>query len=143
MPSCSIDVDTGMEPGTIRTDVRVVRAARRESDECRLVKDWTDRGDIRQMSAAEKRIVQQHEVAVAPLEPSHDVGHRIRHAAEMHRDVRGLPEQRAIGIEQRAAEVETVLDVRRKRCAPQRHTHFIADRLHAASEQCERDAVEG
>ena len=95
------------------------------------------------MRAAEERIVQQYEIAVAPLEPSHDVGHRVRHAAEVHRNVRGLTEQGSRGIEQRTAEVESIFDVRRERGAPERHSHFVTNRLNPAAEQRERDAVEG
>ncbi len=64
------------------------------------------------MRASKKWVVQQHQVAVAPFEAADDVGHRVGHAAEVHGNVCGLSEQRADGVEQRAAEVEPVLDVR-------------------------------
>ena len=53
---------------------------------------------------------------------------RAVHGAEMHRHVRGVGDQGAVGVEDRAGEVEPLLDVDRIGGVLQRHAHLLGDR---------------
>ena len=50
------------------------------------------------------------------------------HRAEMHRHVRRVGDQRAVCVEDRAGEVEPLLDVHRVGGVLQRHAHLLGDR---------------
>ena len=63
------------------------------------------------MGATEKRIIEDHLVTRTPGDARDDTSHRKRHAAQVHRDVRGLRAQRTIDIEHRAGEVQAVADI--------------------------------
>jgi hypothetical protein len=89
------------------------------------------------MRAAEKRVVDDHHVAVRPIQTTHQIGHRKGHAAQMHRYVRGLRRQGPRGVEHRAGEVAAITNVRRQRGVAQHGAHLITDRLHATDEEAE------
>ena len=65
----------------------------------------------------------------------------VAHAAEMHRDMRGIGDQRALGIEQRAGEIEAFLDVDRGCGRLQHHAHFLGDGHEQIVENLEPDRV--
>ena len=109
--------------GRDAADVGVV-AARADVEEDRrrpvVVEDGRDDGDVGQVRAAVVRVVQH--VHVARLHrPGVLADHgldRLAHRAQVHGHVRRVGDQVALGVEQRAGEVEPLLDVHRVRgCA--------------------------
>jgi len=122
----------------LAADVRMVGAVddeRREPPVRRM--DRRDEGDVREMRAAQERVVQDQRVARRPVDAVDDVPHRVRHAAQMHGDVRRLCRQVATRAEDGAGEIEPVTDVRREGCIAQDRTHLVADGLEAAGEDVE------
>ena len=87
-------------------------------------------GDVGQMRAAVVGRVDG--VDVARRDPAlvlaDDGLDRAVHGAEMHRHVRRVGDQRAVGGEHRAGEVEPLLDVDRVGGVLQRHAHLLGDR---------------
>ena len=106
------------------------------------MKHRIDRSHVWEMRATKVRIIQQDQVVWLPVEPLDDVRHGVRHAAEVHRDMRRLTKQPTVRIEHRTGVVEPVLDVRRERRAPQHYPHLVANRLHATLKQRQFDAVD-
>ena len=68
---------------------------------------------------------------LAPIEP------------EMHRHVRCIGDQSAIGVEQGAGEVQPLLDVDRMRRPLQRRSHGLGHAHEAAVEQLQSDGIKG
>ncbi len=119
----------------------MVRTVGDETQALAIDEQRRDQGDIGQVRAAEKGIVQHHHVSGAPVEAPDDVAHGERHAAEVHGNMCGLRAQRTRGIEYRTREVEPVLDVGREGRAAQQRAHFVAHRGHAAGEDAECNRV--
>ena len=66
---------------------------------------------------------------------------RAVHRAEMHRHVRRVGDQRAVGGEHRAGEIEPLLDVDRIGGVLQRHAHLLGDRHEQVVEHFEHDRI--
>ncbi len=77
-------------------------ASRRKSDQAFIDEYRRDGGDVRQMGAAQVRVVEQDDVTGLPIETADDSGHGEGHRTEVHRDVRGLRNQFALNGEERA-----------------------------------------
>ena len=74
-----------------------------------------DHRDIRQVRAAGVRRVQRKDIArlhVAAA-PPHDFLHGLAHRAQVHRHVRRVGDELSLRVEQRAGEIEALLDVHR------------------------------
>ena len=66
---------------------------------------------------------------------------RLAHGAEVHRHVRGVGDQAAFGVEDRAREVEPLLDVDRVRGGLQPHPHLLGDRHEQVVEDLEHHRI--
>ena len=66
---------------------------------------------------------------------------RLAHGAEVHRHVRGVGDQAALGVEDRAGEVEPLLDVDRVRGGLQPHPHLLGDRHEQVVEDLQHHRV--
>src|SRR5262249_7642659 len=73
---------------------------------------------------------------------AHDVLDEVQKAAEMDRDVLGLAERLAGGVEQRRRAVAPLLDVGRMRGADQRLARFLDDRAQRRADHFDGDGVE-
>ena len=108
----------------------MVRAVRGPTDEVTVVGErGRDERDVVQMRAAREGIVDDDLLAGPDLGAARvDRGpHRRGHGTEMHGDVLGLREQRAVGREQRARTVGPLLDVRAVRGAAEHRAHLVGD----------------
>ena len=128
-------------PGHARPDVGMVCAIGDEGDQSALREERGHQCHIRQMRPAEERIVEDHHVAVGPVERADDVRHRVGHAPEVNRDMGGLGAEVPVAIEDRAREIEPIADVRREGRLAQNHTHLLADRLEPAGEKPQFDGI--
>ena len=123
-----------------------VMAARRDIEQdvlAGLVEPRRDDGDVGQMSAAVVRRIQhehvaRHDGAAALLDDRLDA---LAHRAQMHRDVRRVGDQAAVGGEHRAREVEPLLDVDRIRRVLEHHAHLLGDRHEQVVEHLEHHRI--
>ena len=67
----------------------------------------------------------------------------LAHGAEVHRHVRGVGDQAAVGVEDRAGEVEPLLDVDRVRGGLQAHAHLFGHRHEQVVEDLQHHRVGG
>ena len=114
-PSWSMRVlSGGIEPGVIPPRRRV-RARRGEEDQLALLEHRHHHRDVGQVRAAVVGIVQRPHVAglQAAAVELQDRAHRSAHGAQVDRHVRRVGDQRPLGVEHRAGEVEPLLDVDR------------------------------
>jgi hypothetical protein len=65
----------------------------------------------------------------------------LAHGAEVHRHVRGVGDQAAVGVEDRAGEVEPFLDVDRVRGGLQAYAHLFGHRHEQVVEDLQHDRV--
>ena len=65
----------------------------------------------------------------------------LAHRAQVHRHVRRVGDQVAVGVEQRAGEIEPLLDVDRVRGVGERHAHLLGDRHEQVVEHLEQHRV--
>ncbi len=86
-----------------------------------------DQGDVGQMRAAAKRIVQHHHVAWLHGARINRGPHRHRHRPQMHWHVVAHRDHLSRAIENRAGVIATLLDIRRKCRTPQRRPHLLRD----------------
>ena len=85
-------------------------------------------GDVGQMRTAVIWIVQYIDIAAAHLRIAVDDGaDRLAHRTEVHRHVRRVGDQRAGCIEQRAAEIQALLDIDRIGGVLQTQAHLFGD----------------
>ncbi len=94
------------------------------------------------MGAARVGIVQGE--GVAGTQPRMPVAHRSdagAHRAQVHRHVRGVGDEAAVGVEQGAGEVEPLLDVHRAGGALQRGAHGLGHAHEAAVEQLQGHGI--
>ncbi len=99
-------------------------------------------GDVRQVGAAGIRVVEGEGVAGMQLRmPVADGPHAGPHRAQVHRHVRGVGHQPALDVEQRAGEIQPLLDVHRPRRPLQRRPHGLGHAHEAPVEQLQRDGV--
>ena len=123
----------GHRSGRDPPDVRLVGPARHEADRpgapparaLRLGEDGRDHRHVGQVRAAEIGVVQDRDVARGPGGERLHRAHRLRHRAEVHRDMGGLRQQSALGVEDRAGVVLALLDVGRERGVAQRRAHLF------------------
>ena len=94
-----------------------------------LAEHRRDDGDVGQVRAAVVRVVER--VDVARLHPAGVACHhrldRLAHRAQVHRHVGRVGDEVAAGVEQRAREVEALLDVDRVRGVLQLQAHLLGD----------------
>ena len=97
------------------------------------------------MRAAVVRRVQHEHVAAAHRAAAavDDRLHALAHRAQVHRHVRRVGDQVALGVEQRAREIEPLLDVDRVRGVGERHAHLLGDRHEQVVEDFEQHRVGG
>ena len=109
----------------------------------RLVEHWGAHGDIRQMRAAVIGGVDRVDVARrdAALVLADDGLDGAVHRAEMHRHVRCVGNQRTLGVEHRAREIEPLLDVDRVGGVLQRYPHLLGDRHEQIVEHFEHHRI--
>jgi len=107
-----------------------------------LQKDWKNHGDVGQMRAARIRIVEDSDVTgreANGLDCSLD-GHG--HGTEMHGHVVAHRDHASPAVEDSAGVVAPLLDVWRKRSAPQGRAHFFRDGMDGALKDCQLDGVD-
>ena len=102
---------------------------------------WRDESDVRQMSAAQVRIINGQYIAGLPVLLTYQRAHGIGHAAKMHRDMCRLSKELAIGAEQGTGEVQSVLDIWREGGAPQHQAHFIANGGDSAGKKVQFNSI--
>ncbi len=100
-------------------------------------------GDVRQVRAAGVGRV-QHEGVTGPHlagAAPQDFLHRFTHRAQVHGHVRRIGDQLTGAVEQRAGEVEPLLDVDRARGVGERHAHLFGDRHEQVVEDLQQHGV--
>ena len=110
----------------------------------RLVeKHRRDHRDVGQMRAAVVRRIEHEHVAGLHRAGAavDDRLHALAHRAQVHRHVRRIGDQVAFGVEQRAREIEPLLDVDRVRGVGERHAHLLGDRHEQVVEHLEQHRV--
>ena len=98
-----------------------------------------DHGDVRQMRAAVAGVVGDDHVAGAKLLAKRNRAHTQAKGPEMHRNVRRVDDELAVGVEQRAGVVEPFLHVGRDGGALQQLAHLLDDRGEPIREQFQLD----
>ena len=107
--------------------------------------DRGDHGDVGQVGAAVVGVVEDVDVAAADpagVALDHHLD-GLAHGAEVHRHVRGVGDQAAVGVEDRAGEVEPLLDVDRVRGGLQAHAHLFGYRHEQVVEDLQHHRVGG
>ena len=127
-------------------EVGMVRQVDRPGDQAAVDEDRLGQHDVGQMRAAALVGVVADEGVARPdvlgrVAP-HDVLDEVEEAAEMDRDVLGLAERLAGGVEQRRRAVAPLLDVGRMRGADQRLAGLLDDRGHGGADHFDGDGVE-
>ena len=124
-------------------DVGVVRAARDEVAELAAVRveDRRHDGEIRQVRAAVVRRVQEISVAGRELLRAQDALHAVAHRAQVHGHVRRVRDQRPVGREQRAREIQSLLDVDGVRRVLEHDAHLLGDVHEEVVEHLEHDRI--
>ena len=126
-------------------DIGMVTARRRVEEDflAGVVEDRRHHGDVRQMRAAIIGCIQREHVArmdVSLVQADHRLDRAV-HGAQMHRHMRGVGDQRAGAVEDRAGEVEPLLDVHGRGRVLQRHAHLLGDRHEEVVEHFEHHRV--
>ena len=135
----------GHGPRRHPADLGVVAAAGHVEPDVVLFRgeDRGDHGDVGQVGAAVVGVVEDIDVAAAdPAAVALD--HHLdglAHGAEVHRHVRGVGDQAAVGVEDRAGEVEPLLDVDRVRGGLQAHAHLFGHRHEQVVEDLQHHRV--
>ena len=123
-------------------------------DECRRlgflgVEHRNNHSDVRQMGPATIGIIQHISIAGADSAAIAAIAARVddpadalAHRAEVHRDVRRIGDQRALGVKYRAREVEPLLDVDAGRRRLERDSHFLRDGHEEVVENLEADRID-
>ena len=93
-------------------DVGVMSTGNGETDEFTGHQHRRHHGDVRQMGAAQVRVVDHQQVAGGPVPLPHQIGHGVGHGTQMHWYMGGLGAELAGGVEQRAGQIQAILDVR-------------------------------
>ena len=96
---------------------------------------------VGQMGTARERVVQHRHVAGAERHAGDRGADGQRRRAEVHRDVRRLRDERAAGVEDRAREIPSLLDVRRHRRAAEHDAHLLGHGGKPLVGDGERDCV--
>ncbi len=99
--------------------------------------------DVWEMRAAVVRGI-EHEHVARPHLPRFLADDRLDrpvHAAEMNRHVRGIGDEIALAVEDRAREIEPLLDIDRLRREPQRLAHLLGNRHEEIVEDFEQHGI--
>ncbi len=142
--SASVRASGGSEPGAM-PPISAWCARLAVKNAGRRVVAREDRRDDRhvgQVAAAPEGVV--GDVNLAGAQVGHVVAqaaHAFLHRAEMHGDVRGVGDERGRGVEERAGEIQPLLDVGGQRRALERRAHLFGDRGETAVEEFEFDGV--
>jgi hypothetical protein len=128
-------------------EVGMVGGVRGPGDQLALVEDGLGQDDVGQVRAAACVCVIAHEdVAFADVlhvEPLGDFVDDADQRAEMDRDVRGLAQRAALGIEQAGRAVAPFLDVGRVGGAHQRLAHLLDDGGECVADDLDSDGIDG
>ena len=108
----------------------------------RAAGDRRDERDVGQVRAAGVGVVEGEDVAWLRAVVD-DRGDRLRHRAEVHRDVLRLRDHPAVGVEEGARAVAALLDVRRAAALDEHHAHLLRDADEGAHEDRQRHRVGG
>ena len=127
-------------------EVGMVGEVHRPGDHAAVDEDRLGDDDVGQMRAAALVGVVADEGVARPdvlrrVAP-HDVLDEVEKAAEMDRDVLGLAQRLAGGVEQRRRAVAPLLDVGRMRGADQRLAGLLDDRGHGRADHLDGDGIE-
>ena len=108
-----------------------------------LVEHRRDDRDVRQMRAAVERVVQRDHVARLQRGAAivQHGAHAFAHRAEMHRHVRRVRHQEALGVEDGAGEVQPLLDVDAHRRVLQHRTGLLGHVHEQVVEQLEQHRI--
>ncbi len=109
-------------------DLGVVGPAGHVAEQAVVEMDRRHQGHVRQMGAAEGRVVGDHHVARLEGPVGDQLADAETHRAEVDRDVGRVDHQPACGIEQGAREVLALLDIGRDRGPLQHLAHLAGDR---------------
>ncbi len=128
-------------------EVCMVSEVHRPGHEPSVDEDRLGQHDVGQVGAAALVGIVADEGVARPyvLDPVafHDVRHQLDEAAEMDRDVLGLAERLALGIEQRRRAVAPLLDIGRVRNADQRLACLLDDRVHGSADHLDGNGIQG
>jgi len=131
--------------GRTAADIGVVTAARDEEQDATaiFVEDGRYHGHIRQVCPAVIRIVQHIGITRAdgPLVVADDGPHAFPHTAEMDRHMRCIGNQVPLCIEDRAGEIQPLLDVDRIGRVLKRVAHLFGDRHEEVVEDLQHHRV--
>ena len=127
-------------------------SARRDKGRGRLVavivEHRDDHRDVGQMGSAAIGVVEDICVAAPDAAPVRRLASRLddrpdalAHRSQMHRDMRGVGDQRARRVEQGAGKIEPLLDIDRSCGRLQRDAHFLGDRHEQIAENLEHHRV--
>ena len=106
--------------------------------------DGGDDGDVRQMGAAVVGVVEHVDITRLHVRIARDHGlDRLAHRSQVHRHVRRVGDQRTLGVEQRAGEVQPLLDVDRVCGVLQPQAHLLGDVHEQVVEDLEHHRVGG
>ena len=98
--------------------------------------------EVGKVGASPERVVQQGHLARRERQVGQGRPHRGGHRSEVDRHVIPLRDQAPPGIEQRAGEIATLLDVRRVGAPLQRRPHLLRDRREQVPVDLQPDRVE-
>ena len=106
-------------------------------------KDRRDDSDVRNVGAARVRRVEHEGVAGFHLPGTlfENYANAFAHRAEMHRHVRRVRHEIALGIKDRTGEIESLLDVDRIARVRKRHAHLLCNRHEQVVEHFEQYRV--
>ncbi len=126
-------------------DIGVMAAAGNEEQDILAVvaEDRGDDGDVGQVGAAVIGRIDHEDVARLHLAGvlADDRADALAHRAQMDRDVRRVGHQHAVRIEDRAGEVEPLLDVHGEGRVLQGQPHLLGDRHEQVVEHLEHDGI--
>jgi len=108
------------------THIGVVGTGGDESDQAIGRDNGSHDGDVGKVRAAEKGVIENHDIASLPAHAPDDIPHAPGHRSQMHGDVRGLGHQFTAGIKNGAGEILAILDVGRQGTAFQNGAHLAA-----------------
>ncbi len=123
--------------------VMTATADKEQNPAPRLIEHRRNDRHVRQVRAAVERVVERHHVArlqrAAPVAQHRP--HALAHRAEMHRHMRRIGHQRALGVEDRAAKIQPLLDVHAHRGVLQHRTGLLGDVHEQIVEQLQQHRI--
>ena len=107
-----------------------------------------DQREIRQVGAAVVGVVGHHSITgpqrftLTALHRLEQRQHALPHRAEVHGDVRGVGNELAARVKQRAGEIQPLTDIHRCTGLLQSGAHLLSDRHEAMAEQLQADRIQ-